>query len=156
MCGDTHPAGIASQSTLTAKTIPQPSSQVIYPSIIVIEEVYCVIEQDLVSCLQYVIMSTNLTDSSGKCKWIVTLQQTMADAQTTYTITATSHQHGSINISDVLFGDVWVCSGQSNMQFAVPQVLSSYTVIYFSLNEITASMLRINNHTAFLYVLVGL
>ena len=62
------------------------------------------------------------------CKWIVTLPATKADSQTTYTITAKSQNHGSIKISDVLFGDVWVCSGQSNMQFAVPQV---YDAIFF-------------------------
>ena len=60
--------------------------------------------------------------ATGMCKWVVTLPATKADAQTTYTISATSQKHGSIKISDVLFGDVWVCSGQSNMQFTVPQV----------------------------------
>ena len=38
-----------------------------------------------------------------------------------YTITA--YQEGqTIAIKDVLFGDVWVCSGQSNMRFATGQV----------------------------------
>ena len=27
-----------------------------------------------------------------------------------------------IMISDVMVGDVWLCSGQSNMQFSMPQV----------------------------------
>ena len=40
-----------------------------------------------------------------------------------YTVTATSQKHGSATLQDVLFGDVWICSGQSNMQFTVPQVL---------------------------------
>ncbi|XP_071113719.1 sialate O-acetylesterase-like [Haliotis cracherodii] len=35
-----------------------------------------------------------------------------------YNITATSSE-GSIGLTDVLFGDVWICSGQSNMQFTV-------------------------------------
>ena len=58
-----------------------------------------------------------MEDASGKCKWRVTLPPTKADSGTIYTITATSQKHGSIKISDVLFGDVWVCSGQSNMGF---------------------------------------
>ncbi|XP_061169449.1 sialate O-acetylesterase-like [Saccostrea echinata] len=33
-----------------------------------------------------------------------------------YTVSATSSL-GTVQISDVLFGDVWVCSGQSNMEF---------------------------------------
>ena len=60
--------------------------------------------------------------SSGNCKWRVTLPPTKADSETTYTITATSQKHGSINISDVLFGDVYVCSGQSNMGFTLQGV----------------------------------
>ena len=28
-----------------------------------------------------------------------------------------------LTITDVLFGDVWICSGQSNMQFSMSQVL---------------------------------
>ena len=39
-----------------------------------------------------------------------------------YTITATSQKHGSATLQDVLFGDVWICSGQSNMHFTVPMV----------------------------------
>ena len=58
----------------------------------------------------------------GKCKWRVTLPPTKADSQTAYTITATSQNQGSIKISDVLFGDVYVCSGQSNMVFPLPRV----------------------------------
>lgn len=40
-----------------------------------------------------------------------------------YNITATSSE-GSINLTDVLFGDVWICSGQSNMQFTLSMVRS--------------------------------
>ncbi|XP_059172856.1 sialate O-acetylesterase-like isoform X4 [Physella acuta] len=29
---------------------------------------------------------------------------------------------GSLNLNDVIFGDVWICSGQSNMQFTVIQM----------------------------------
>ena len=69
------------------------------------------------------INAKSFTDnSSGKCKWRVTLPPTPGSSQESYTITATSQKHGSIKISDVLFGDVWVCSGQSNMQFTVSQV----------------------------------
>ena len=59
--------------------------------------------------------------SGGECKWRVTLPPTKADS-TAYTITATSQKHGSIKISDVLFGDVYICSGQSNMVFPLPHV----------------------------------
>ena len=61
-------------------------------------------------------------DETGSCKWRVTLPPTQGSLQESFTITATSQKHGSIKISDVLFGDVWICSGQSNMQFTVSQV----------------------------------
>lgn len=38
-----------------------------------------------------------------------------------YTVSATSSL-GTLQISDVLFGDVWLCSGQSNMEFTVAGV----------------------------------
>ena len=59
--------------------------------------------------------------SGGECKWRVTLPPTKANL-TAYTITATSQKHGSIKISDVLFGDVYICSGQSNMVFPLSHV----------------------------------
>lgn len=31
---------------------------------------------------------------------------------------------GTLALEDILFGDVWICSGQSNMQFTVIQVRS--------------------------------
>ena len=64
-----------------------------------------------------------------KCKWQATLPPTKADLQVAYTITATSQKHGSIKISDVLFGDVWVCSGQSNMVFPLPHVSPQTSII---------------------------
>ena len=39
-----------------------------------------------------------------------------------YDVHASSPKYGKITISDVLFGDVWVCSGQSNMVFQLAHV----------------------------------
>ena len=39
-----------------------------------------------------------------------------------HVITATAG-NVSITLNDVLFGDVWMCSGQSNMHFTVAQVI---------------------------------
>ena len=38
-----------------------------------------------------------------------------------YTVLAVSGNQ-KISLKDVLFGDVWLCSGQSNMQFSMLQV----------------------------------
>lgn len=32
---------------------------------------------------------------------------------------------GSLKIADVMFGDIWLCSGQSNMQFTLSMVNQS-------------------------------
>ena len=61
--------------------------------------------------------------------WKLLLPPTKGDLTTTYTITVTSDKYGSATINDVLFGDVWVCSGQSNMAFTVKNV-SGKTRIY--------------------------
>ena len=39
-----------------------------------------------------------------------------------HTITASSSSYGKTTISDVLFGDVWICGGQSNMVFSLSGV----------------------------------
>lgn len=54
--------------------------------------------------------------------WSVTLDPIAAGGP--YTITAYADDGSTISITDVLFGDVWVCSGQSNMQFSTDQVHS--------------------------------
>ncbi|XP_033740496.1 sialate O-acetylesterase-like [Pecten maximus] len=57
-----------------------------------------------------------LVDSNGL--WSVTLDP--VEGPGPYNITAQGSQ-GEITLKDVLFGDVWLCSGQSNMQFTVSQ-----------------------------------
>ncbi|KAI8752688.1 sialate O-acetylesterase [Biomphalaria glabrata] len=42
-------------------------------------------------------------------------------ANTTVSINVQA-EAGSLSLSDVIFGDVWICSGQSNMQFTVIQI----------------------------------
>ena len=56
-----------------------------------------------------------ITDPSGR--WEVWMQPLSPGAPATMTITGTN----TITIADVLVGDVWIGSGQSNMQWAVRQ-----------------------------------
>eukprot|EP01084_Bolivina_argentea_P188213 324055_1 len=46
-------------------------------------------------------------------------------SNTAYNITATSGTQSSISMTNILFGDVFVCSGQSNMQFTVDQAFNA-------------------------------
>jgi len=57
------------------------------------------------------------TTSTTGGAWNVFLDATPAGGP--YTINVTSSTGESALLSNVLFGDVWICSGQSNMQFTV-------------------------------------
>lgn len=54
-----------------------------------------------------------------------------------HVITATAGNM-SITLNDVLFGDVWVCSGQSNMQFTVASVGSHICSVASSVHLLNA------------------
>ena len=68
-------------------------------------------------------ITTHFEGPEGSGVWKVTLDSRGAGGP--YNITAISKVDNvmkTITLEDVLFGDVWVCSGQSNMQFTVSQV----------------------------------
>ena len=67
-------------------------------------------------------------------RWMVSLDPMEAGGPHVITATAGSM---SITLNDVLFGDVWICSGQSNMQFTVPSVR---TAIAISASSVCLSM----------------
>ena len=55
-----------------------------------------------------------------QCKWVAVLPATPEGGP--HTITASSSSYGKATITDVLFGDVWICGGQSNMAFNLTDV----------------------------------
>jgi sialate O-acetylesterase len=65
--------------------------------------------------------SSSSVDSVGASTWTVTLdaqtQEGPFQVQVTQPLANGSLE--TITLNDVLFGDVWICSGQSNMQFSV-------------------------------------
>ena len=63
---------------------------------------------------------SSLSHVIEQCKWVAVLPATPEGGP--HTITASSSSYGKATITDVLFGDVWICGGQSNMVFTVPQV----------------------------------
>lgn len=58
-----------------------------------------------------------------------------------YQIKITSSE-GSISLSDVRFGDVWLCSGQSNMQFTMREVNDSGREINESIQHVDIRMIH--------------
>jgi len=62
--------------------------------------------------------------------WQVVVKPVYANG--TYEITATSKWHGvqvSIKLDNILFGDVWLCGGQSNMVFTIGMVINIFTFV---------------------------
>ena len=52
--------------------------------------------------------------------WILTLDKISDPGP--FTITASLKSYNNLILQNVVFGDVWVCSGQSNMKFTMGQV----------------------------------
>lgn len=61
-----------------------------------------------------------ITTVTEQNTWSVKLPP-IKETNSTYTITAKS-QNKSIMLKNVLFGDIWICSGQSNMVFTLDMV----------------------------------
>lgn len=61
------------------------------------------------------------TKADADGKWMVTIP-TPAGSYEEYTITVSDNKT-TINLEDILIGEVWLCSGQSNMAWKVEQVL---------------------------------
>ncbi|XP_052237319.1 sialate O-acetylesterase-like isoform X3 [Dreissena polymorpha] len=68
--------------------------------------------------------STKTVNHSGlkRIIWKITFPPQNAEGSFVITISSTE---GTLSIQDVIFGDVWVCSGQSNMQFTLNMVYNS-------------------------------
>ena len=78
-----------------------------------------------------------ITDGSGN--WIVELPPQQASFEPT-TLTAKS-ENGQTTISDVLIGEVWICAGQSNMEFELRKSSSSIE----ALDSADDNYLRLHN-----------
>jgi len=62
------------------------------------------------------------TTADADGEWIVVLPQIQAGGPHTMTITASN----KLTVNDILIGDVWLCSGQSNMELPVRRVAPLY------------------------------
>jgi sialate O-acetylesterase len=63
--------------------------------------------------------TSTLTDG----KWQITLPAQKAGGPHTIEITASNQ----VTVKDVLFGDVWLCSGQSNMEYPMNRLIDKYS-----------------------------
>lgn len=66
-------------------------------------------------------IKTTTADAQGK--WMLRLDpETASFDPQTLTVSVSASANESIELSDVVVGEVWICSGQSNMQFGVNSV----------------------------------
>jgi len=74
----------------------------------------------------YTMSSSAFADAANGSIWSVTLdaQTDEGPFQVTVTQPLTNGTFESITLNDVLFGDVWICSGQSNMEFSVNRMFN--------------------------------
>lgn len=72
---------------------------------------------------------TFVTITTAEGKWKIVLPEQKAGGPFSMTITASNQ----INLKNILFGDVWLCSGQSNMELPMSRVAPLYR------NEIESS-----------------
>ncbi len=63
-----------------------------------------------------------------------------------YTISASNQKQDKITLNDVLFGDVWFCGGQSNMQFAVSQVKPTWLTIRVYITDTLLTLCKLQRH----------
>jgi sialate O-acetylesterase len=66
--------------------------------------------------------STYVTTANEKGEWSIVLRQYMAGGPYIMEI----HANNDISVNDILIGDVWVCSGQSNMETTLSRVSVKY------------------------------
>lgn len=86
-------------------------------------------------------------DKSGK--WIVNLDRENAGGPFNLTI---SGRHNSISYKNILVGEVWLCSGQSNMEWSVAQSNNAKNEIKNSANYPSIRHLNVKNEVSALPV----
>lgn len=72
------------------------------------------------------ISEAKLANSFGESIWSVTLDPISGDEPYTIEVSQpfSDSKIAKITLHDVLFGDVWICSGQSNMQMTVVDIFN--------------------------------
>ncbi|HXG82155.1 MAG TPA: 9-O-acetylesterase, partial [Sphingomicrobium sp.] len=88
--------------------------------------------------------ATATTNKGGE--WTVTLPPLAAGGP--YILTATGSSGGAATASNILIGDVWLCSGQSNMEWPLRRAMGGDEAIAAA-NDSQLRMLTVPQRTAF-------
>lgn len=82
----------------------------------------------------------SFADSTGK--WAIVFEP-LAMSGTPQTLTIVSGNEPSITLKNILIGDVWLCSGQSNMEYTLDRKLKRYAAPKKGIDEAEAALLEI-------------
>ncbi|XP_046365448.1 sialate O-acetylesterase-like [Haliotis rufescens] len=88
------------------------------------------------------VTGTVTKDAAGHGTWKVKLPAMTVKGP--YTVSAKSSE-GTVTIKDVLFGDVWLCGGQSNMGFPAGHVLNATAELEASLKYVDIRVMRVRD-----------
>ena len=80
------------------------------------------------------------TQANGEGRWSITLPKSKAGGPYTLTI-------GNQELTDVLVGDVWLCSGQSNIDVTIERVYPQYVDEIDCFNNNKVRLFRVRNAT---------
>lgn len=83
---------------------------------------------------------------AGDKKWMVVLDPVKAGGPYTMSI-ATSNN--SIELKEILAGDVWLCSGQSNMEFAMSRLVNKYPEDFKNINNTNIREFHVDQQLSF-------
>ena len=122
----------------------QPSSAQVWGLSDVVGEIVTVVLMESGNVIQHI--QTTTISETGIVLWKVSFNP-IAASDIPYVIIATLKDKQTIEINNILFGDVYVCSGQSNMQFTVDQAFNATAEVaaannYPTIRLFTASMLQ--------------
>jgi len=85
------------------------------------------------------------TSADAQGHWEITLPQQKAGGP--YTLVLKGDNQKTIEISDVLFGDVWLCSGQSNIDVTIERVYPQYGHVIDDYQNPEIRMFRVQTDT---------
>ena len=93
-------------------------------------------------------VSTATATADGQGRWRLSLPKKKIKAGGPYTLDVRSDRQEAASLSDVLVGDVWLCSGQSNIDVTIERVYPWYTQEIDSYENPQVRLFRVQNETS--------
>ncbi|MBR1414249.1 MAG: sialate O-acetylesterase [Prevotella sp.] len=93
-------------------------------------------------------VSTATATADDQGRWRLSLPKKKIKAGGPYTLDVKTDRQEAASLSDVLVGDVWLCSGQSNIDVTIERVYPWYTQEIDSYENAQVRLFRVQNETS--------